>query len=141
MAILHSRKLEVTMHADETSAPITNRETFNRMQRGGTSKPLVLLKGVVDNDVIITTPKKYTIPRGLNHLECTNSDFPEHAVSINLVVADGYSCLVHAIDCEGLSVDIRPGFDNETILVQYKNPLLNAQAAKKVLDTWQSWDD
>ena len=120
------------------SAPISNRETFERMEEGGVSKPVVLFQGLVDNEVTVTMPKKYTIPRGLNHLECTNSNFPEHAVSVNLVVADGYSCFVHAIDCEDLTVDVCPGFDNETVLVHYKNPLLNAQAAKKVL---QSWDD
>jgi hypothetical protein len=106
---------------------ISNRETFEIMGKGGTSRPYVLLEGVVNNEVTIIFPKKYTVAASSPDLLCRNQKYPEHGISINKIVADGYSCLVDTKHCMNLGLDMEPGFENDTLQVIYKNPLLNRQ--------------
>jgi hypothetical protein len=131
-------KRELVLPAPVPRGTLSSREAHNRMISGGTLKPLVLLKGIVDNEVTIVTPKKYTVPAGTECLFAKHTDFPNHIVNLNYMVEDGYTCLADAKDCSDIIVNILPGFENEQVQVIYKNPLLNSQAAKKVLETWDS---
>lgn len=117
---------------------LSNREVYSRMHAGGTSKPLVTFKGIRDNEIWVTCPKKYTIPYGVEHLYCQHRDFPDHVVSINYIVEDGYTCVILAENCEDTIINVRPGFDNEEIMITYKNPLINKQAAKHILKKWDT---
>lgn len=115
---------------------ISNRETFEIMSKGGISRPYVHLKGVVNNEVTIIFPKKYTVPTNSPDLLCRNTKYPEHAISVNMVVADGYSCLIDMNNCIGTIVNMEPGFENDTLQVIYKNPLKNRQA-KHLLEKFE----
>jgi hypothetical protein len=117
---------------------LSKREIFDRMHQGGTNKPFVLIQGIIDNQVTVVMPKKYTVPKGTNCLFAAHKDYPDHYVNINYIIEDGYTCLVDVRKCKKVIVDVRPGFDNEDVILEFKNPLLNKQASGHVLKKWDT---
>ena len=127
------------MNRLEDSTVMSNLDTYRYMLDTTPKRSLINIKGVHSNRIHVICPSKYTIPKPSRHLECSNELIKGYAVSINLMVLDGYTGLANTDDCTELMLEIYPGFSNDKTLIFYENPLLNKQASHILEKFHENW--